>query len=164
MLLSWSDTSASVFGRKYGKYTPSLPSPPFASRKSFAGTLGAFFFGGFSAWLFFNYAASIGSENDLSWHGPTSTWIPQFLRFTQLPQKLYSGRITEFPEYLHLGGTKISTRLPRPASTLHLWQVELITAVAGAIAEGIDLFGLDDNLTLPVLSGLIIWASLYFLG
>ena len=164
MLLSWADTSASVFGRKYGKYTPSLPSPPFASRKSVAGTLGAFFFGGFSALLFFNYAAPIGSENDQSWRGPIYAWAPEFMRRFRLPSTYYQGKASSFPDYLHIGGFPVSTKLPRPTSTLDLWQVVLITAIAAAIAEGVDVFGLDDNLTLPVLSGLLIWASLYFLG
>lgn len=169
MILSWADTAASVIGRKYGKYTPKLPSPPFAKRKSLAGTMGAFFFGGLSAYLFFTYAAPFGSENDLTWIGETSALAPKFIKTAVASQKnklqSWTGPVTHFPDYLPIGkGAIISTRLPQPQSTLPLWQVELICAFSAAIAEGIDIYGLDDNVIMPVLSGLMIWASLSILG
>lgn len=164
MILSWSDTSASVIGRQFGKYTFNLPSPPFARRKSLAGTMGAFLFGGLSAYIFYTYAAPLGTENDLSWLGQaTPRFMPGLLeRFSKTK---YLGTPTGFPDYLKIGqGARISTKLPRPHSTLPLWKVELISAIAASIAEGIDVYGFDDNVTLPVLSGLMIWASLYILG
>lgn len=169
MILSWADTAASVIGRKYGRYTPKLPSPPFAKRKSLAGTMGAFFFGFLSAYLFFNYAAPFGSENDLTWLGETSIFMPKFAKAAIAAQKQklqsWNGPVTHFPDYLPIGkGAIISTRLPQPQSTLPLWKVELICAFSAAIAEGIDIYGLDDNVIMPVLSGLMIWASLYILG
>lgn len=169
MILSWADTAASVIGRKYGKYTPKLPSPPFAKRKSLAGTMGAFFFGGLSAYLFFTYAAPFGSENDLTWLGETSKLAPKFAKSAIAAQKhklqSWKGPTTHFPDYLPIGkGAIISTRLPQPKSTIPLWQVELICAFSAAIAEGIDIYGLDDNVIMPVLSGLMIWASLSILG
>lgn len=169
MILSWADTAASVIGRKYGKYTPKLPSPPFAKRKSLAGTTGAFLFGGLSAYLFFTYATPFGSENDLTWLGETTPLFSKFTKSAIAGQKhklqSWTGPVTHFPDYLSIGkGARISTRLPQPKSTLPLWQVELICAFSAAIAEGIDIYGLDDNVIMPVLSGLMIWASLYILG
>lgn len=169
MILSWADTAASVIGRKYGKYTPKLPSPPFAKRKSLAGTTGAFCFGGLSAYLFFTYATQFGSENDLTWLGQSTPLFSKFAKSAVTGQKQnlqsWMGPATHFPDYLSIGkGARISTRLPRPQSTLPLWQVELICAFSAAIAEGIDIYGLDDNVIMPVLSGLMIWASLYILG
>jgi diacylglycerol kinase (CTP) len=169
MILSWADTAASAIGRKYGKYTPKLPSPPFAKRKSLAGTMGAFFFGGLSAYIFFNYAAPFGSENDLTWLGERSALVPTFVKTaisaTSHHLQKWTGPSTSFPDYLPIGkGALISTRLPPPKSTIPLWQVELICAVSAALAEGLDIYGLDDNVIMPVLSGLMIWGALTILG
>lgn len=168
MILSWADTAASVIGRKYGKYTPKLPSPPFAKRKSLAGTTGAFIFGALSAHVFFKYAAPWGSENDLTWLGESYSYVPDVIKRVFASQgkhlQRWTGPITSFPDYLSIGqGARISTKLPAPRSTLPLWQVELICAFSAAIAEGIDIYGLDDNVIMPVLSGLMIWASLFLL-
>lgn len=176
MLLSWADTTASIVGRKLGKYTPKLPSPPFADRKSLAGSFGAFVVGGVSAWAFFTYAVPLGSENDLSWVGPAAavhhtthfdlSWLPTWL--ARFFRSGYIGKSTGFPQALNfnfLGApVALSVKLPAPRSTLSLWQVELVTASATALAEALDIYGLDDNLTLPVAAGLMIWAVLYFLG
>lgn len=176
MLLSWADTSASVFGRKFGKYTPKLPSPPFATRKSLAGTMGAFFFGGFSAYLFYKHVVPIGgNENDLTWMGGSAftkaSWIPDGLkRFSDARWITLGKRGTGFPDTLTVNThqQKITVpvfwKLPQPVSTIPLWQVELVCAVAASLAEGLDIYGLDDNVILPVLSGLMIWAALWILG
>lgn len=167
VLLSWADTSASVFGRKFGKYTFKLPSPPFAARKSLAGTIGAFVVGGLSAWIFYNYAAPLGSENDLSWAGPglvRSSTPPALLQRLQQGSKWF-GASTGFPEWLDVGhGRKVTTRFPAPKSTMPFWKFQLVCATAAAIAEGIDVYGLDDNVILPVVSGVFIWASLHLIG
>lgn len=158
-----------------GKYTPKLPSPPFADRKSLAGSLGAFVVGGLSAYLFFTYAAPLGAENDLTWLGPSGKHAGNYFNLGWLPAGLgrvlrggYAGKSTGFPTTLSFKffGTPVTipVKLPQPKSTLSLWQVELITAFAVALAEGVDIYGMDDNLTLPVISGLLIWAALYFLG
>lgn len=163
LLLSWCDTSASVFGRKFGKYTPRLPCPPFASGKSLAGTMASFAFGALSAYVFYTYAAPLGSERDLSWLGPVPSYVPAWLQ--RYHQTSYSGRPTGFPDYIRVGkGARISTKLPQPQSTLALWQVELICAFAAALSEGVDVYGFDDNVTLPVIAGLMIWGAMYVLG
>lgn len=166
MILSWADTAASVIGRKLGKYTFKLPSPPFARRKSLAGTLGAFFFGGLSAFIFFNFVTPYGSERDLTWLGETSTFVPKSLKTALASQAkmVYTGPRTSFPDYLAIGrGARISTILPQPKSTLPLWKLELVCAISACLAEGIDIYGFDDNVIMPVFSGLMIWASMYIL-
>jgi hypothetical protein len=121
--------------------------------------------GAFSAWFFYTYAAPHGSENDLSWVGPGITasrlpaWVQRFVT------SKYVGKSTGFPDWLNVGnGRKITTRFPAPKSTLPLWQLQLIVASATAVAEGFDVYGLDDNLILPVISGLLIWGALYAFG
>ena len=47
---------------------------------------------------------------------------------------------------------------------LALGVVSLFSGLAAAASEIVDLFGLDDNLTIPVLSGLGIWGFLKVLG
>ena len=95
--------------------------------------------------------------------------VPAWVRRMQ-PKALadgfaYAGRATGFPDYIKVGkGALISTKLPQPKSTLPLWQVELICATAAALSEGVDVYGFDDNVTLPVIAGLLIWAALYVLG
>lgn len=50
LLLSWSDTAASTFGRAYGKYTPKI-----ARNKSLAGSMAAFAVGVLSSYLCYGY-------------------------------------------------------------------------------------------------------------
>ncbi|CCH43398.1 CTP-dependent diacylglycerol kinase 1 [Wickerhamomyces ciferrii] len=50
LLLSWSDTAASTFGRAYGKYTPKI-----ARGKSLAGSIAAFTIGIISSYLVYGY-------------------------------------------------------------------------------------------------------------
>ncbi|KAH8924268.1 hypothetical protein BT69DRAFT_1241326 [Atractiella rhizophila] len=136
LILSWCDTSASVFGRLYGRYTPKLPFP-FGAKKSFAGFLGAFAAGALSALLFFPLS-SFGNPSDLSW---SSQPLPP----RSLPPQ---------PTFLPV--------LPRPESNMPLFLLALVCGFAGAIAEGLDLAGADDNLTIPVLAGGLIWMALRF--
>ncbi|ORY76641.1 hypothetical protein BCR37DRAFT_162463 [Protomyces lactucae-debilis] len=49
-------------------------------------------------------------------------------------------------------------------SSLGLAQVSVLGGVVAALSEAVDVFGLDDNLTIPVLSGGLLWAVLCWAG
>lgn len=109
VLLSWADTSASTFGRLYGKYTFQI-----RKGKSFAGSAASFITGIFSSYLFYGYFVTK--------YGP----------------KVDSpGEIAWTPE----------------TSKLNLFWFSLACGLIASVSEFIDLFGLDDNFTIPVLSG-----------
>lgn len=122
MILSWADTAASVFGRLFGKYTPPLPSPPFATRKSLAGTIAAATVAGLTAALFWaTPIAQIGRRRVLANEGSN----------------------------------------PIPLSLLCIG-----SGIVGGVAEALELGGVDDNLSLPILSALgikaVVWTWNYF--
>ncbi|EGG09181.1 uncharacterized protein MELLADRAFT_29397, partial [Melampsora larici-populina 98AG31] len=109
LILSWVDTSASIVGRLYGHLTSSLPSPPFARRKSLAGFLGAFLTGTITSSLFW------------------SSWASK-------------------------GPARLTGQLPTPKSNMSLLGLSIGCGLVGAVAEAVEVFGLDDNLIVPVLS------------
>ena len=70
LLLSWSDTAASTFGRLYGRNGPFL-----RPGKSLIGSLAAVVSGAFAAWLFWGVVAEdkthvLGGDNS----GKSSAW------------------------------------------------------------------------------------------
>ncbi|SGY23200.1 BQ5605_C019g08913 [Microbotryum silenes-dioicae] len=136
VMLSLCDTTASIFGRLYGKYTPKLPfsGTLFGRKKSLAGTLAAVMTGTLAAYYFWGTVSVLGDEGDSSWlpARKASTWV---LQRSQNPTRL--------------------PRLPSPNSTLSLPALSIVCGLIAGVAEAIDVFGLDDNLTLPVLFGLM---------
>lgn len=161
LILSWCDTAASIFGRIFGKYTPSLrPQWLFAKRKSLAGTLAAVLTGTLTAYIFFGRLVHIGHENDLSWIGQPSTktlpLISSLFPLSSVSRYLGSSPEDPLAPWLY--------RLPSPRSTLSLGALSVIVGLVGGISEAIDVYGLDDNLSLPVMSGFTIWAALSVLG
>lgn len=121
MILSWADTAASVFGRLFGKYTPPLPSPPFATRKSLAGTIAASSIAGLTATLFWaTPIAQIGKRRLLASEGKNAIPLP----------------------LLCIG-----------------------SGIVGGVAEALELGGVDDNLSLPILCALgikaVVWTWNY---
>ncbi|CAL9731104.1 CTP-dependent diacylglycerol kinase 1 [Monosporozyma unispora] len=70
-LLSWSDTAASTFGRKYGHLTPKL-----TQHKSLAGSLAAFTVGVLTCYMFYGFfVPTYGSTNTsgkIMWSAETS--------------------------------------------------------------------------------------------
>ena len=111
MLLSWSDTAASTFGRKYGHLTPKI-----ARNKSLAGSLAAFVVGAISVYLTYGVLLPAYPElnlaKDIKWHPETSIFS--------------------------------------------LGQISLLGGFVASFSEGIDIFNIDDNLTIPVLSSLFL--------
>ncbi|SPO24101.1 related to HSD1 - ER membrane protein [Ustilago trichophora] len=190
MILSWCDTCASTFGRALGRYTPPLPSPPFARRKSTAGFLAAIISGALTSYLF--WCTSIASAgvrtNGISWSGSgyahpaifgtdrvagaTGTgWQGLSVGFRgQSGAGLLPGASGLSAQYL--GSDSIAKgKLGTDALPLHSdvpgmpwWLLSLGSGIVAGVAEGLELGGVDDNLSLPILSATGIWTFLYSWG
>ncbi|PHH70940.1 hypothetical protein CDD83_5313 [Cordyceps sp. RAO-2017] len=135
LLLSWCDTAASTFGRLWGRYTPRI-----RRGKSLAGSLAAFLVGMATSCFFY------------AWLTPTFGPMPgdddfMFKGLLALPAALV--RTLGIPDGL--------ATLTGPAA---LAVVSLWSGFVASASEVADVFGWDDNLTIPVLSGLGIWAFL----
>ncbi|KAK4179983.1 hypothetical protein QBC36DRAFT_51892 [Triangularia setosa] len=139
LLLSWCDTAASTFGRLYGRYTPRL-----RRGKSLAGSSAAFLVGVGTAVYFWG------------WLAPTKGPFPgdenfMFTGTLRLPQLLADA----------VGLTPAKATI---SGGLALGVMSLWSGFVAAASEVVDLFGWDDNLTIPVLSGLGIWGFLKVFG
>ncbi|KAI8344556.1 phosphatidate cytidylyltransferase [Chlamydoabsidia padenii] len=112
--LSWTDPTASICGRLWGRYTPRW------GNKSLAGCLGAWITGSLVTYVFFGmwqYSSTYPTSYD-----PHSSQVPLVLL------SLYGGFVAAFSEF---------------------------------IGDGL---GLDDNLTIPVVSAAMLWVPLVGLG
>lgn len=137
LLLSWCDTAASTFGRAYGRYTPRI-----RKGKSLAGSLAAFAVGVATAYGFWGaLAPRVGPF-------PTDVdWPFMFHGVLRLPEILRNA----------VGLTEAQTAI---GGNTALVIVSLWTGFIASASEVVDLFGWDDNLTIPVLSGIGIWGFL----
>ena len=135
LLLSWCDTAASTFGRAWGQYTPRL-----RRGKSLAGSLAAFVVGVATSYFFWGWLArSIGpmpGDENFMFNGVLS-----------LPSAVSNA--------LGLSESQASI-----SGSLALGVVSLWSGFVASASEVVDLFGWDDNLTIPVLSGIGIWGFL----
>jgi diacylglycerol kinase (CTP) len=141
LLLSWCDTAASTFGRLYGRYTIRL-----RKGKSLAGSLAAFLVGIFAAaffwgWLAPRTAPKIGEPADAFMFQERLT-LPNSMKY-YLGLKSNQGIITGTPALIVMS---------------------LMSGLIASISEFIDMWGWDDNLTIPVLSGLGLWTFLRVFG
>ncbi|OKL63434.1 hypothetical protein UA08_01539 [Talaromyces atroroseus] len=148
LLLSWCDTAASTFGRLYGRYTIHL-----RTGKSLAGTAAAFLTGVVTALLFWG------------------VFIPSVGPFPNDPQNTYmfTGHLDYFPESVRnlVGwptGTGTGTGSSVITGSLALGVMSIVSGIVAAGSEFVDLFGWDDNFTIPVLSGLGFWGFLKIFG
>ncbi|KAI0007267.1 hypothetical protein F4779DRAFT_519970 [Xylariaceae sp. FL0662B] len=141
MLLSWCDTAASTFGRLYGIYTPRI-----RRGKSLAGTTAAFIVGVLTAgWFWGLLAPNTGPF-------PGDDQYPfMFNGLLRLP--------TSASNLLGLSERQATVGGPVALGLLSVW-----SGLAAAVSEVLDLFGWDDNLTIPVLSGAGIWGFLKVFG
>ncbi|GAC95993.1 hypothetical protein PHSY_003571 [Pseudozyma hubeiensis SY62] len=190
MILSWCDTAASTFGRLFGRYTPALPSPPFARRKSTAGFIAAIVSGALTSYLFWgtSIASSNVRPNGISWSGSgyahpaifgtdrvagaTGTgWQGLSIGLRgQSGTGLLPGASGLSAQYL--GADSIAKgKLGTDALPIHkdvpgmpIWLLTIGSGVVAAVAEGLELGGVDDNLSLPILSATGIWAMFYSWG
>ncbi|EEA27063.1 Diacylglycerol kinase [Talaromyces marneffei ATCC 18224] len=145
LLLSWCDTAASTFGRLYGKYTIKL-----RPGKSLAGTVAAFFTGVATALFFWG------------------TFVPSVGAFPNDPEDafMFTGRLNYFPESIRnlIGWASNGDQSSIITGPLALGVMSAVSGIVAAGSEFVDLFGWDDNLTIPVLSGLGLWGFLKFFG
>lgn len=164
MILSWCDPCASTFGRLYGRYTPSMPPPLFARRKSLAGFLAAVAIGSFTTFVFWGTPIARHGEraSGLSWapDAPASfgtVLAPGFQRTG------WTGFVDGFV-------ARDSSLLARAAAVgavppaMPAWLLYIAAGLIAGVTESLDLGGIDDNLFIPILSGLGIWATLYVWG
>ncbi|CAI5756338.1 unnamed protein product [Candida verbasci] len=110
LLLSWADTSASTFGRMYGKYTFQI-----GKGKSFAGSLASCITGIITSYIFYGYFIpnyNVNQPGDIYWSQDSS--------------------------YL----------------SIHIYSI--VVGLVASFSEFIDFFNIDDNFTIPVLSGTLL--------
>ena len=130
LLLSWCDTAASTFGRVYGRYTPRI-----RKGKSLAGSAAAALVGVVTAGMFWGWAApTFGHNEEFLFKGVLS-----------LPELAKDGLGMKGEGQATLGGWAA-------LSIVSLW-----SGFVASASEVVDIFGWDDNLTIPVLSGLGLW-------
>ena len=134
LLLSWCDTAASTFGRIYGRYTIRL-----RRGKSLAGTIAAFMTGFITAAAFWGW------------------WVPRVGTFPDdPPQGLMFRGVLKLPEILlpESARENVKTTISGAAAVC---VVGAWSGMVAAFSEFVDIFGWDDNLTIPVLSSLGLW-------
>ena len=130
LLLSWCDTAASTIGRIYGRYTPRI-----RRGKSVAGSAAAAVVGMLTAGLFWGWIVPrYGHDDGFMFRGFLQ--LPEIIRGSLLGWEEGKGRI---------GGS------------LALGIVGLWSGIVASASEVVDIFGWDDNLTIPVLSGIGLW-------
>jgi len=142
LLLSWCDTAASTCGRMWGKYTPRI-----RRGKSLAGSLAAFAVGVATAGLFWGLVAPSGYGVEMD-EGVNSF--------------AFQGHLT-LPTYARevLG---LSERAATISGPLALTVLSVISGLAASVSEAIDLWNLDDNLTIPILCGIELGGFLWAFG
>lgn len=144
LLLSWCDTAASTFGRLYGRYTPHL-----RPGKSLAGTTAAWFVGAVTAAAFWGW------------------FVPYIGSFPNDPQDafMFTGRLNLLPDCVRgLLGWETGVTCTTITGPIALGVMSVVSGIVAAGSEFIDLWGWDDNLTIPVLSGLGLWGFLKVFG
>ncbi|OJT04248.1 CTP-dependent diacylglycerol kinase 1 [Trametes pubescens] len=152
LILSWADTAASTVGRMFGAYTPPLPRKlpllrlPLAPRKSLAGFLAGAATGAAIAVGFWGWFAPDARAAQLAFYLPAGT---------------LNTALAALPAQLAEIGTKAVDAVQATGVPVGRWLgLGTLGAVCGLIsgtAEALDLGSLDDNLTLPIISGGCIW-------
>lgn len=141
LLLSWCDTAASTFGRLWGRYTPRI-----RKGKSLAGTIACFVLGVFAAVFFWGYVAP---RTDGKYDQGANSFA-------------FEGRLTLPEPARHaLGWTVSEATITGP---LAVAVMSLASGLIVSVSELMDVWELDDNLTIPVLSGLGLGAFLWAFG
>ncbi|BDD60071.1 hypothetical protein MPDQ_005383 [Monascus purpureus] len=144
LLLSWCDTAASTFGRLWGRHTIRL-----RHGKSLAGTLAAWFVGVFTAAAFWGW------------------FVPYVGTFPNDPEDciMFKGSLNLLPDVVKgLLGWTADTTSAVVMGPVALGVMSFVSGLVAAGSEFIDLFGWDDNLTIPVLSGIGLWGFLKVFG
>ena len=137
LLLAWCDTAASVGGRIWGRYTPRI-----RRGKSLAGSIAATVIGLATTIVFYGYSVPShwGIEEDFMFRGTLS--LPTAAR-----------------KLLGLGIDQSSIGGWAALGVLSVW-----SGLVASASELVDLWGMDDNLTIPILSGAGLWGFLNVFG
>jgi diacylglycerol kinase (CTP) len=141
LLLSWCDTAASTFGRAYGRHTPRI-----RKGKSLAGSLAAFVAGVAIAAGFWGWLAPRAEQYIFD-----ADWPFMFTGTLRLPSVVRDA----------VGLTEAQSSI---SGGLALTVMSLWSGFAASASEVVDVFSWDDNLTIPVLSGIGIWGFLEIFG
>lgn len=144
LLLSWCDTAASTVGRQFGRYTPQI-----RRGKSVAGSLAAFVVGLGAAVVFWGWIApryqALGIADN------TGSYAFAFRGTLCLPSQARALLGWSVQQSTVSGG----------------WALGIMSLCAGVVAsvsEAVDLWGWDDNVTIPMLCGAGIWGFLSVFG
>ncbi|KAH6865607.1 hypothetical protein BKA58DRAFT_224622 [Alternaria rosae] len=140
LLLSWCDTAASTFGRLWGHLTPRV-----RKGKSLAGSIAACVTGVITAAVWWGWLGPLYSEYN---HGEHAF--------------AFQGALTLPPQVRETFALSV-----KQASLTGYWALGAMSLASGIIASGseaIDVFGWDDNLTIPVLCGAGLWGFLRIFG
>ncbi|MCJ1473708.1 hypothetical protein MMC13_002359 [Lambiella insularis] len=138
LLLSWCDTAASTFGRLYGRYTPRV-----RRGKSLAGSAAAAIVGVAAAGLFYGVL------------------VPRYFGFEDT--FMFKGTLT-LPDVAKQSLGLTGGGQGMTGGWLALGVISLWSGLVASVSEVVDLWGLDDNLTIPVLSGIGLWGFLKVFG
>lgn len=133
LLLSWCDTAASTFGRLWGRYTPRI-----RRGKSVAGSAAAAVVGVITAIVFWGWAVPTYGHGDESFMFKGQLGLPEAVKDT-IGLKEGQGMVDGW---------------------VALGIVSVWSGLIASASEVVDLFGWDDNVTIPVLSGLGLWGFL----
>lgn len=131
LLLSWCDTAASTCGRAWGRYTPMI-----RRGKSVAGSAAAFVVGVAASWFWWGWFAPRYERLGIADNTGPNTFA--FRGELSRPGS-GSGAITGF---LALG-------------VMSLW-----SGFVASASEAVDIYSWDDNVTIPMLAGIGLWAFL----
>lgn len=131
LLLSWCDTAASTFGRWLGRYTPRI-----RKGKSVAGSAAAALVGVGTAVAFWSWIApSVPQE----WNEGVNAFA--FRGVLTLPRPVR--------EVLGLSEARASVSGVPALVVVSLW-----SGLVVSVSEALDVWGLDDNVTIPILCGI----------
>ena len=162
LLLSWCDTAASTVGRAYGRYTPRI-----RRGKTVAGSIAACFVGVLTALAFWGWLAPRTNPLIVDMDDTDPSGAFMFTGRLALPEPIR--RALSSASASHLLPAGLAAHLLPPTSTsisggVALAVVSVWTGFVGAASEVIDLWGWDDNMTIPILSGIGLWGFLRVFG
>jgi len=143
LLLSWCDTAASTLGRAWGHHTWAL-----RQGKTLAGSAGAFIVGVMTAWGFWGLVGPMYGVPEQANVGPVAFAFRGCLELPVVAKHL-------------LGLTDVAATVN---GTSALGLLSIFTGLVASASEALDMFGLDDNLTIPVLCGAGLWGFLKVFG
>ncbi|KAI0323648.1 hypothetical protein GY45DRAFT_1264261 [Cubamyces sp. BRFM 1775] len=168
LILSWADTAASTIGRLLGPYTAPLPRSiplipfvpflrlPLAPRKSLAGFIAGSVTGSAIVLGFWGYFYPV-RDAQLDFHLPAG--------FIEAAQETFPAQVADVVKQ----GVQYVQGLDLPIGRwIGLGTLGTVCGLISGTAEALDLGSLDDNLTLPIISGGCIWGFFkvleYFTG